>query len=364
MQNRVGWLVLIGGIFLSNACSTETPSPMMDAGRDANVAANDMATGDPDTGVPLMDMAVPRIDMSMPRLDMGMPLMDMGMPRMDMGMPHTDMGMADTGTPPVDAGPPYDPIACAAWFSSVDATLPALAGLRATQRTALISAGGGLRRETGKYIATWVPTGWVDASSRVVVVALHGTDGYPEADWTDWHGYFEERGWGVLAVSYLDAGVYDSATATYERVIASIDDMNSACGADITIHLMGFSRGSAQTFPGSLLDRMADGPITGVIANAGAWPPAGPMPPELVAVDGVATSMTGVQMWGWCGTGDDTHGHPMCDEMTNALAWVRAHGGHAEDLYSSVGLGHGDFKTDAVAVNAALDWLETLTPRH
>lgn len=343
MPNRLSLIFLIGATVVTNACSNETASTVIDAGSDANSPPTDMANGD---------------------ADMGSPLMDMGMPRMDMGTPRMDMGLADTGTATVDVGPPYDPIACAAWFSSVDGTLPALAGLRAEQRTALLDAGGGLRRETGKYIATWIPSGWVDATSRVVVVALHGTDGYPEADWTDWHAYFGDRGWGMLAVSYLDAGVYDSATATYERVIASIEDMRSACGADVTIHLMGFSRGSAQTFPGSMLDRMADGPITGVIANAGAWPPSGPMPPELVAVDGVATSMNGVQMWGWCGGSDNSHGYPMCDEMTNALAWVRSHGGHAEDLYSSPGLGHGDFKTDTTAVGAALDWLETLTPRH
>lgn len=346
MKSRFALLVLMSHLLCS--CGSETPGTAADASVDSGTSPSDMGSSS-------MDMNVPPIDMGMPRPDMGMMPIDMGMPRPDMGMMPIDMG-----TPPTDLGTPYDPVACAAWFASVDDTLPALTGPRADQRTALTAAGGGLRRETGKYIATWIPSGWVDATNRVVVVALHGTDGYPEADWTDWHGYFEERGWGMLAVSYLDAGVYDSATATYERVIASIEDMNSACGTGVKVHLMGFSRGSAQTFPAAMLDQMADGRIVGVIANAGAWPPGGAMPPELAAVDSDATAMTGVQMWGWCGTDDDTHGAPMCDEMTNALAWVRAHGGEAQPLYESEGLGHGDFKTDTTAVTAAFDWLATL----
>ena len=328
------------------SCNSETPSITSDASVDTGTSPTDMDTSS--------------MDMNMPPMDMAMPRPDMGMPRPDMGMPRPDMGAMDMGTPPVDLGTPFDPVACAAWFSSVDDTLPALMGFSAAQRTALVTAGGGLRRETGKYIATWIPSGWVDSADRVLIVALHGTDGYPEADWTDWHEYLADRGWGMLAVSYLDAGVYDSATVTYERVIASIEDMNSACGTGVKVHLMGFSRGSAQTFPASMLDRMADGRIVGVIANAGAWPPSGAMPPELAAVDSDATAMAGVQMWGWCGTADSSHGWPMCDEMTNALAWVRAHGGETQPLYESEGLSHGDFKTDATAVNAALDWLATL----
>lgn len=284
----------------------------------------------------------------------------------------SDAGNSDASiAPPPDAGTldasndagAYDPVACAAWFSSVDASIPAPGGPGPGQRKALVEAHGGIRKELGKYIATWIPQGWEANEKRILMVALHGTGGYPEAEWNGWHSFLEPKGWGFIGVSYLSGDAYDDATTTWKRVRAALSDMNQACGTKLTVHLSGFSRGSAQTFPVTMLDRKDNGPINGSISHSGAWVIGGPLVPELQAVDGDAASMRGVRIWGWAGTADHTHGTAMTDEMTNALDWVKAHGGTTAPLYISQGLDHGDFLKDPAAVAAALAWLDTLEPR-
>lgn len=250
-----------------------------------------------------------------------------------------------------------DAAACSAWFSSVDTSIAPPHAPGPEQRTKLLAAGGGVRRVSGKYAATWAPAAWPRQSNRVVLVALHGTDGYPEAAWNDWFPTLEARDMAFIGVSYLEGGVYDDATVAWQRIRAALDSMGAPCGMNLTVHLTGFSRGSAQSFGVAALDRADRGPINGVLAVSGSWRPGGMMIPELRAIDADSKSMAGVRIWGWCGTADDTQGFWMCDGMTMALAWVRNHGGTAAPLYSSTGLGHGGFSSDPAAVDAGVDWL-------
>lgn len=275
-----------------------------------------------------------------------------------------DGGASDSGS--------YNPALCQAFFSSVDGTIQVPYTLNsASQRSALLDAGGGVRKETGKYAVTWAPSGWYSLPNRTLIVDLHGTSGYPEAEWYDFRSYLQQRNWAFLGISYLynttnDAGDYDGASAIYSRITTALGELQAACGSNITIHLMGFSRGSANTFTLALLDRQAAGKINGVIANAGAWPPdGGPMPPELQAAHANPMSMKDTRFWGWCGLSDLSHGYPMCDEMTTALKWVQDHGGTVAPgyPYKSPDAGHVDLKNNPDAVDAGFSWINSLPPR-
>lgn len=266
----------------------------------------------------------------------------------------------------------YNPAACRAFFASVDPTVQVPSTPNSTsQRALLIDSGGGVRKETGKYVATWAPSAWFTSPNRTLIVDLHGTGGYPEAEFNDFRSYLQQRNWGFLGISYLynannDAGDYDTPVPILARINAALDEMRAACGSNITLHLMGFSRGSANTYAIAMLDRQAEGKINGVIANAGAWPPdAGPLPPELLAVNGNPMAMKDTRMWGWCGLNDMTHGYPMCDEMTTALKWVQDHGGTVAPgtPFVSPDAGHTDFKNNPVAVDAGFTWIESLPAR-
>jgi len=283
--------------------------------------------------------------------------------------------VGDTATAPQDASGDsgaYDPAACEAFFSSVDPTIQVpFTPTSASQRAALVDAGGGVRKETGKYVATWAPSGWYTRSSRTLIIDLHGTGGYPEAEWKDFRSYLQQRNWAFIGISYLynttnDAGDYDSASAIYGRITAALAEVRAACGTEMTLHLMGFSRGSANTFTVALLDRQSSGKINGVISNAGAWPPdGGPLPTELLAANSNPMSMKDTRFWGWCGLNDLTHGYPMCDEMTTALKWVQDHGGTVAPgaPYKSADAGHVDLKNNPEAVDAGFSWIESLPQR-
>ena len=287
----------------------------------------------------------------------------------------SDATSANDAAPLVDAAVDsggYDPVACQTFFSSVDPSIQVPYTLNsAGQRASLVDAGGGVRKETGKYVATWAPSGWYTLPNRTLIIDLHGTAGYPEAEWSDYRTYLQQRNWAFLGISYLynannDAGDYDSASGIYSRITTALTELRAACGTNITLHLMGFSRGSANTFTIALLDRQAAGKINGVIANAGAWPPdGGPLPPDLQTANSNPMSMKDTRFWGWCGLSDLTHGYPMCDEMTTALKWVQDHGGTVAPgyPYKSPDSGHVDLRSNPDAVDAGFTWINSLPPR-
>lgn len=261
--------------------------------------------------------------------------------------------------------PARDPQACAGWFAADDATVAVAADARdgTAQRASFRAAGGTIRRVGNRYAATWAPPGWAALETRRVLIQLHGTGGYPELEWKDWYQYLGDGTWATVGLMYRDGANFDDARAIYGNVSALVDGITAACGTDTAIHIVGFSRGSANTFPVAQLDRRAGGTIRGAVSVSGAWTARDPLPPVLSAVASDPLAMGGTQFWGWCGESDREHGGPMCDEMTSAFDWVTQHGGTVATLRHGAGLGHADFPEDGDGVRAALAWLASLPPR-
>lgn len=220
-----------------------------------------------------------------------------------------------------------------------------------------------MRRVGNQYAATWAPSGWAAQPTRRVLIALHGTGGYPELEWKDWYPFLTDGTWAVVALSYRHGMQFDPVTTTYTNITTLVNQMLGECGTDTAVDLVGFSRGSANTFAITYLDRHDGGPIRGAIAVSGAWGTTDPLPPPLNTLVSNPHAMDGVQMWGWCGEADIENGQSRCDSMTNAFAWVTQHGGTVATLRRAAGLGHADFPKDQAGVQAALAWLASLPAR-
>jgi predicted esterase len=258
---------------------------------------------------------------------------------------------------------------CSAWLALQRETdLPAVTGQNAAKRAAMLSAGGGFRKVDDTYYAAWFPAGHFDKSTRRVIFVLHGTDGAPEYEFADWQPSFEPRAIAFIGLKwgYADRpepNRYSDGETLYKRMIAILDEMDAACGTKTAdVSLLGFSRGSAQSFEVLARDRAAQKRLKTTIAVSGAWPTTMKPTGYLDALDiaGDTTAMTGGRMWMYCGGKDNALGEPMCGIMKNAKSWVEKHGGTVQKLYEDPNGDHHSMPTNPAAVADAFDYLESL----
>jgi len=255
---------------------------------------------------------------------------------------------------------------CAAWASTQEGkNLPRVPGPRGAQRKALLADGGGLVPIDDRYYAAWFAPGFADAPSKRILVALHGTDGMPEFEWNGWKEPLASRGWGFIGLSYLDpaSGNYTDDTTIYRQLTQAIHEVGASCNAaGARFFLLGFSRGSARSFPVTYLDRKAHAWFTATVANSGSWRLKGRLPEILagIAERDEKTAFAGARFWMYCGEKDRELGFPMCEGMEQARDFVRAHGGQVDALYKDAAGGHGDLVRSAAATRAMFEYLESL----
>jgi hypothetical protein len=255
---------------------------------------------------------------------------------------------------------------CASWANLQRGSgVPPATGSVVTQRPALFAAGGGIKVVGSKYYAAYFPSGFASASTRRVLVALHGTGGSPEAEWTDWQAQLQTRNWGFLGLKYLDdaTGAYDDETTIYANLKATIDDVRASCDFQNTsLFLVGFSRGSAESFPVSYLDLVDRRLLTAVGNNSGSWAPGGQPTATLVAVAarGNRTAMSGLRYWMYCGEQDFVQGWPMCDGMAQARDFVQTYGASVGALYRDPTGTHGGLTRNSDAMSQMFSYFEAL----
>lgn len=256
---------------------------------------------------------------------------------------------------------------CAAWSATQRASgLPAPAGDVQSQRDALYAAGGGVRAVGNRYVAAWFPSTWASTSPRRVLVGLHGTGGAPETEWTvDWKDIVAARGWAYVGLKYVDdsTGNHDDDTTVYANLKTAIDAIRTACDfGSPSMFLVGFSRGSAQTFPIAYLDIKDRRFFKAMGSNSGAWIIGEPMVPTMQAIvsRNETTAYAGTRFWMYCGGRDTQHGYPMCDEMKNAQTFITSYGGTVERLYEDPTGAHGGLSKNADAWGAMFSYFEGL----
>lgn len=256
---------------------------------------------------------------------------------------------------------------CAAWAGSqrVGGVAPG-AGSVAAQREALYAAGGGTRAVGTKYFAAWFPGTWSSSSVRRVMIGLHGTGGAPETEWSvDWKDIVSARGWAYVGLKYVDdaTGVHDEDAAIYANLTTMIDDLRRSCDfASPSMFLVGFSRGSAQTFPVAYLDLKDRRFFKAMGSNSGSWTPGSPMVPtmEAIVARGETSAYSGAKFWMYCGALDFQQGFAMCDGMKAARTFITSYGGTVERLYEDPTGGHGGLAKNADAWGAMFTYFEGL----
>jgi len=240
-------------------------------------------------------------------------------------------GKGSTPTSPTTTPTPAQS-SCASWAAQQRGIgVPSAIGGFVAQREALYAAGGGVKAVGSKYYAAYFPSGFASSSTRRVMIALHGTGGAPEAEWNDWKSTLDARGWGFLGLKYLDdaTGSYEEEPAIYANIKSMYDEVRAACDfGSASMFVVGFSRGSAQSFGTAYLDAKDRRLITAVGNNSGAWLLNGRPTPTLQPIENTnnLTGMSGTRFWMYCGGQDMEQGFPMCDEMAQAETWVKKYG--------------------------------------
>lgn len=233
--------------------------------------------------------------------------------------------------------------------------IPALSGPGAAQRSALLADGGKLVAIGGAYYTVWVPPAFYTASRPVVVFDLHGTAGYPEAEWNDWHAALAARGYAFIGLSW-GGGTPSAATdeTIYTQLKQIAADVAVSCpfgGADKW--LMGFSVGSAMSFAVMVRDVADQHLFRGQVAMSGAaiepyTSGSSAMHATVEAARSNGHAVLGIRSWMYCGELEVAQGWSMCADMSNAESFVDSHGGSAY-LYRDAGGSHHSLPTNVAA---------------
>ena len=258
---------------------------------------------------------------------------------------------------------------CRAWLATNPnpAGLASLTGPGATQRAALLADGGKLVAIGSRYYTVWVPPAFYTATRRIVVFDLHGTGGYPEAEWNDWHTALAARGYAFIGLSWGGGTPSAESDETiYSQMKQISTEVSAVCpldGADKW--LMGFSVGSAMSFAVMIRDVADQRMLRGQLAVSGAA--IGPlttgkdvMHPTVEAARANGSAVLGIRAWMYCGELDFDHGWGMCTEMPNGSNFVNTHGGSAY-LYHDASGSHHSLPTNVAAYDDMFVYIEATT---
>jgi hypothetical protein len=256
---------------------------------------------------------------------------------------------------------------CATWANTLRATgVAAATGTVATQRDALYAAGGGIKAVSTRYYAAWFPSDWASTSPRRVMVGLHGTGGAPETEWsTDWKTIVATKKWAYIGLKYVDdaTGNHDNETTIYTNLKTALAEVAASCDfGSPSMFLVGYSRGSANTFPIAYLDIKDRRLFKAMGSNSGAWMLGGPLTTTMQGVvnRNETTGYAGTKFWMYCGARDFEHGYPMCDEMNMAKTFILSYGAAVEKLYEDPTGAHGGLAKNADAWGQMFTYFESL----
>jgi len=256
---------------------------------------------------------------------------------------------------------------CTAYLASNPnpAGIPSVSGAGVAQRSAFLADGGKLVAIGSRYYTVSIPSKFYTATTPVVVFDLHGTGGYPEAEWNDWHASMADRGYAFISLAW-GGGTPNAATDTeiYTQIKQIFQDVGASCPiANARKWLMGFSVGSAMSFAVMIRDVADQKIFRGQVAISGAA--IGPlttgkdvMHSTVEANRTNANAMLGIESWMYCGEMDLDHGWSMCLEMPNGESFVNDHSGRAV-LYKDPSGMHHSLPTSATARNEMLDYLSS-----
>lgn len=199
---------------------------------------------------------------------------------------------------------------------------------------------------------------WLPKNAKTVIVTLHGSFSYAYDEFYLWHPHAQSRGYGILAVQWwLGTGPDDYLTPKQVYALVSPILKRHDFGKGRVI-LHGFSRGSANTYAITFLDRSSGNRFFGMtIANSGSWED--DFPPNRAIAKRGAEALAGTRWFLWCGQLDP---QPMtgCPAMRRTKEKIRRHGGSVLQLVEDPAGDHGGFHRRGDNVERALDVFASL----
>lgn len=262
------------------------------------------------------------------------------------------------------------PTTCQAYLATDPSPsgIPAVSAGGVAQRAALLADGGKLVAIGSRYYTVSIPSKFYSASKPVVVLSLHGTGGYPEAEWNDWHAGMTERGYAFIGLAWGGGTPSHLAdTEIYTNIKQILQDVGAVCPlAGARKWLMGFSVGSAMSFAVMIRDVADQKLLTGQVAISGAA-----ISPLISGKDVMhetveanranANAVLGIKSWMYCGEQDFDHVWSMCTEMPNGQDFVNQHGGRAY-LYRDATGGHHSLPANQAGRTQMFNYLVGIQP--
>jgi len=204
----------------------------------------------------------------------------------------------------------------------------------------------------------WLPPGSDPANPPPMIVTLHGHASWALDEFFLWHPYAAERGFGVLALQWWFGGGESSADYYQpDEMYPLIENILSANRVQPqTVLLHGFSRGSANSYGLTALDRKSGRNFFLLtVSNAGGAARDFPINQAIDAGEFGVQPFAGAHWVLVCGMNDPNPERDGCPAMRATRDWITHHGGAVDLLIEDPQGDHGAFHRNPDNVNAALD---------
>ncbi len=208
----------------------------------------------------------------------------------------------------------------------------------------------------------WTPEGFDQAPLRPIIATLHGHASWALDEFFLWQPYAEERGFGIVALQWWFGGGdamsdYYLPQAMYPIFEEVLLNQGITPG---TVLFHGFSRGSANSYAMTALDRRGNQFFGLTISNAGGMAKDFPPNGDIINGNFGATPFGGAHWVMYCGEKDPTPDRAGCAGMQAARDLVTSYGATVDLFIDDPTGDHGGFHQNPVNVNKALDVFDKL----
>ncbi len=208
------------------------------------------------------------------------------------------------------------------------------------------------------FYVLWLPEGSDISNPPPMIVTLHGHDSWAFKEFFLWHFYAEERGYGILALQWWFGKGEDSSDYYLPQemypIFEDILRANQVQPQMVLFH--GFSRGSANSYGLTALDRASDNNFFLLtIANAGGASRDFPINQSIDKSEFGPQPFANTHWVMVCGMNDENPDRDGCPAMRATRDWVLQYGGTVDLMIEDPNGTHGVFHRNPDNVNAALN---------
>ncbi|MCX7934115.1 MAG: hypothetical protein N3A66_02525, partial [Planctomycetota bacterium] len=212
------------------------------------------------------------------------------------------------------------------------------------------------------FYVLWTPQGFDQAKLRPMIITLHGHASWAFDEFLLWHPYAEQRGYGIMALQWWFGGgeAAEDYYSPYEMYPIFEQALRAQAIKPGAALLHGFSRGAANSYALTALDRQHGHFIGLTISNAGGM--AKDFPPNVDIIEGRfgREPFKGAHWAMYCGAKDPNPERDGYKAMQAARELVTRYGATVDLFIHDAEGEHGGFHRNPANVNKALDLFDRL----